>query len=233
MYYIHEEYRTPDRDTVIWHYFSLSKFLSLLNDKKLYFNRSDLFYDTKEGEISELDKNMLNSYSSDITYRIENNGLGYYYVHCWVMYQEELYLMWNTYSSLEEGVAIKTTIGDLINSLDPNDPREIIISDVRYMDYENDYTFEKTGGIVNLLAPLFCKRRYFSQEKELRLVYHNHSMRLSENDKGVLFDVNLDKLINEIWVAPDATEWFYNLIDKEIKLHGISKPVLNSNIRSK
>lgn len=232
MYFPFEAFVTPDKGTIVWHYFSLAKFLSLLNDKQLFFLRSDLFFDTKEGKLSSMDKRLYNYYNaSSIADRSERGGLGCCYINCWVMSDVELYLMWNTYSSLKEGIAVKSTIGNLINALDPKETKDIIISDVKYIDYETEYTFDKTGGIANALAPYFCKRKFFSQEQELRLVHYDPYMRFSHNVYNMKFAVSLEKLIDEVWIAPEAEDWYVDLIKKELTLHGIGNPVFISGMK--
>lgn len=232
MYYLHEAFATPDKETIVWHYFSLAKFLSLLNDKQLFFQRSDLFFDSKEGKLSNKDKQLYNYYNaSSLVGRSESGGLGCCYVNCWVMSDVELYLMWSTYSSLNEGIAVKSTVGNLIKALDPNEKKEVIISDVKYIDYDTDYTFDKAGGIANAIAPYFCKRQYFSQEKELRLVHYDPYMRFRHEVYNMKFDVSLGLLIDEVWIAPNAEDWYVNLIKKELDLHGIEKPIIQSGMK--
>ena len=140
----------------------------------------------------------------------------------------ELYLMWNTYSSIKKGIAIKSTIGHLIDALDSNDNRCIYVSDVKYIDYTQESTFTKAGGFANDLARYFCKRDYFQQEKELRLVYYDFKANLNDNMKGVNFKISLNTLIDEIWIAPKAEEWYETLINDELKLHKIKKKVKRS-----
>lgn len=225
---------TPDKETIVWHYFSLAKFLSLLNDKQLFFQRSDRFFDSKEGKLSSMDKRLYEYYHvSNLIDRAESGGLGCCYVNCWVMSNVELYLMWSTYSSLCEGIAIKSTVGNLIKSLDPNEEKEVMISDVKYIDYESDYTFDKTGGMANAIAPYFCKRQYFSQEQELRLAHYDPNMRIHHNVYNMKFDVSLESLIDEVWIAPDAENWYVDLVKKELSFHGIDKPVFQSGMKRK
>ena len=227
MYCPHEAFPTPPRETVIWHYFSLAKFLCLLNNSTLYFPRSDQFEDKMEGKMSVMDKKLYEKIARSVPEMIEKGINGCFYINCWVMSDEELYLMWNTYSSLNEDIAIKSTVGNLIDSLDVNDKRNIIISKVNYINYEDD---DETGGFSNILAPHFCKRQYFKQENELRLVYYDYYIRPPHNILGINFAVSLNTLIDEIWISPKATKWYHDLVEKEIMLHGLSKKVLSSKL---
>lgn len=212
---------------------SLSKFLSLINNEELYFARHDKFFDAQEGILSDPDKSFFDSKVPGISSRMKCENLGCTYINCWIMSDTEQYLMLTAYSSIDEGIAIKTTVGNLIDSLDPNDKRSIYISDVNYIDYKSQYTFDKTGGFANLLAPFFCKGKYFEQEKELRLIYNNYEIDERNKIEGVQFKVSLDTLIDEIWIAPVARTWFEEIVKKELILHNIHKQVNRSCINAR
>ena len=107
---------------------------------------------------------------------------------------------------------------------------EVFISDVNYIDYYHDYTFDKTDGIANCLARYFCKRKYFLQERELRLVYYDFKATIDGDNVGQKFDVSINTLLDEVWIAPNAKGWYENLIKDEMQLHGINKPVKRSCI---
>lgn len=233
MYKPHPDFTTPDRSIAIWRYMSLPKFLSLINNEELYFARHDKFFDAQEGILSDPDKSFFDSKVPGISSRMKCENLGCTFINCWIMSDTEQYLMWTAYSSIDEGIAIKTTIGKLIDSLDPNDKRSIYISDVNYIDYRSQYTFDKTRGIANLLAPFFCKGKYFEQEKELRLIYNNYEIDERNKIEGVSFKVSLDTLIDEIWIAPVSGTWFEEIVNKELILHNIHKHVNRSCINAR
>ena len=72
----------------------------------------------------------------------------------------------------------------------------------------------------------------FRTGKELRLVYYDYKMKLDDDNKqyGIKFDVSLDTLINEIWIAPQADDWYVELIKNEMKIHNLNKPIIPSHI---
>ena len=232
MYREHSEIITPDRKQTIWRYMSLDKFLSLLNDKQLYFARHDKFNDLKEAMRSDLDLKLYDKYVEGISETIKNDPFGCGFINCWIIENFDLYLMWRSYSSLDKGIAIKSSIGNLIDSLDSKDKRSIFISDVEYMDYITGFTFDKYGGSENDLARFFCKRENFKQEKELRAVYYDYEMRLDSKKApdGLKFKVSLNTLIDEIWIAPNATKEFEKNIKEIVRKHGITKPIRRSQI---
>lgn len=229
MYKYHRDFITPKDSVIVWHYFSLSKFIGLLESSKLYFSRQDQFDDSGEGRLSQSDKVFLSKYGS-IAEHIESDEVGCYYANCWTASKSDEYVLWHTYASLTDGIAIKSTVGRIKKALDANDERGVYIAKVKYIDETKGSTFSVSGGLVNVLSLAFSKRKYFNAEKELRLLYHDDDARLNdESPVGVLFHVDLTDLIDSIYVAPKAYPWFENAIAHMLKLYGLGHIVINKS----
>lgn len=228
MYTTHRQFSTPPKDTVIWHYFTLPKFLWLIDTAQLYFARTDQFEDAKEGFATQADIKFWNKFGVNF-YKdfISGDGIGCFYVNCWFMADKESYLMWKAYSSTTEGLAVKSTVGQLIDALDPNDNRDVYCSDVRYLNGENDSAYAKSDYAVNLMAPYFSKRSYFSSEKELRLLYSEANSRYANSPKGLNFNVDIGKLISEIYLAPQSPDWFHKLVYTEVEKAGLKPSIIH------
>ena len=116
-----------------------------------------------------------------------------------------------------EGVAIQSTIGNMIDSfVDTND--EIHIGSIEYIDYEEDNI---PWG--NMLGLAMFKRKSFEHENELRAVIMD-----GDNVPGKPVSVKIDTLIQRIHLAPNTQEWLYELVKKVISKYGLDKDVLNS-----
>lgn len=232
MYAFHPDFHTPDDSVVVWHYFSLAKFIGLLESSSLYFSRQDQFDDKGEGHLSLFDKNFLDQYSGMVSEHMESDKVGCYYANCWTMSEADEYVLWNTYASLSDGVVIRSTVGRIKDALGREDERRVYISDIQYFDEVTGSTFVASGGKVNLLALGFSKRKYFSAEKELRLLYHDNDAKLNQNfPSGLLFKVDLHLLIESVYVAPGAYLWFKDAVKHVLELYGLgSINVLKSAI---
>ena len=82
-------------------------------------------------------------------------------VSCWHKNEYESEAMWRLHSS--ECIAVESTIGQLHSSI--KNQGNVIIENVRYMDFENDQ-IEKGYKHYGL----FLKRKSFEHEKEVRAV---------------------------------------------------------------
>lgn len=230
MYSEHRDLPLINKNAIIWHYYSLSKFLGLLSTSSLYLCRHDQFDDSFEGAMSKKDEEFFESVIPGITNNMKKDSLGCFYSNCWTKAEVDEYVMWNTYASLKDGVAIQSTASKLISSFDANDKRPVYVSDVQYIDYESDYTFKRTGGKANMIAPRFSKRPYFEAEKELRVLFWDTNGKFDNTLKGLDFKVDLNTLIECIYVAPGPYPWFKDVIEEIVKKYGLEKTVKRSGI---
>ena len=223
MFTSHRDFYTPEDSAIVWHYFSLPKFIGLLESSELFFSRQDQFDDTREGRLSELDKQFLSKYPAGMVEHMESDKVGCYYANCWTLSESDEYVLWNTYASLFDGIAVKSTVGRIKEALDSKDERSVYIAKVQYYDEITGSTFNASGGIINLLSLAFSKRKYFNAEKELRLLFHDNDARLDDNSpRSVSFHVDLNKLIDSLYVAPKSYPWFKDAIAHMIELYGLT-----------
>lgn len=197
--------------------------MGLLESSELYFSRQDQFDDLGEGKLSQKDKHFLSKYPAGMVEHMESDKIGCYYANCWTLSESDEYVLWNTYASLFDGIAVKASVGRIKESLDSQDNRSVYIAKVQYYDEDTGSTFSASGGIINQLSLAFSKRKYFNAEKELRLLYHDNDGRLDNNTpRNVSFKVDLNKLIESIYVAPKSYPWFKDAIAHMIELYGLN-----------
>jgi hypothetical protein len=229
MYKEHPDLPRLDYSQTIWHYFSLSKFLGLISSSSLFFSRHDSYEDRYEGHLTKKDEEYFNKYSLDLD-KTKADALGCVYSTCWTMAEQDEYVLWKSYATLQNGIAIKSSIERLIKSLDPNDEKIVYVSPIQYIDYDLDYSFAITSDFINMLAPHLSKRKYFSAEKELRALFWDHKAKFSSSPKGTYHKVDLDILIDCVFISPYSYPWFKDTISDLLKRYGINKCVKVSQI---
>ena len=181
-------------------------------------------------KILKSDEAFFESKSPGITNGMTGDSLGCTYSNCWTKADVDEYVLWSSYASLKDGVAVQSTVLRLISAFDPSDPRSVYVSNVQYIDYELDYSFQLTGGIANMIAPHFSKRPYFGAEKELRAMFWDTDGRFNNTPEGLLFKVDLNELIENVYVAPFSQPWYRDIIQELIGKYGLEKNVLLSGI---
>lgn len=212
-------------DNTIYRYLTLEKLEYLLRDCALYFRRcdgnpDDIFEGSvpqaevrnRELEIKRV-ASFFNNPISDNEAKQKSNNIGNlqekltksFVVNCWHINDGESDAMWRLYLKKEPGVAIKSTVKNLIDSL--NDTNEqIYLRKINYINYDSDIYSTSRPKPYDVLTPCLTKRSEFAHENELRLILHipeavkdsnywNNSNPL--DGKNILCDINglVDKII--------------------------------------
>ncbi|QGH35119.1 hypothetical protein GI584_14170 [Gracilibacillus salitolerans] len=228
-------------NTVIWKFMSFAKFISLLENEALYFSKPLYFRDPYEGAYSESDIYRILGSSAEIfdeekqEYRLNQDQINELYkkneieldyvgVSCWHLNDEESAAMWDLYCSRDEGIAIRTTLGKLLASVDQDQGYDMKYGLVNYIDYADDM-----AGI-NTYETLFYKRKSFAHEQEFRLIVFESEEDLFFGRSGANVRFNLELLIDQIYIPPTAPVWFNNLVSSVVDRYHIKKEVLQSNL---
>lgn len=211
----------------------LEKFLDLLTNQRLFFTNANNFTDgyevslpknivrarrkrLKEGGLTgrELDEEVarfeyLNQPMRDLTL-----------VNCWSLGRHESYALWKIYlGGSKAGVAIRTNFTRLkkaITVAEDNFPDDFYAGTVQYKDFlpENE---------LNRFRLVTTKREFYSYEQELRLFILHYPR--SEGGVKTPYDlragrqvpVDLDLLVDEIYLSPFVAPWFGEALDKIIR----------------
>ncbi len=217
-----------DPKTIVWKYLDLSKFLDLLMSRKLFMSRSDKFEDQYEGTFSE-------PTFEEIKKLAEHNPefLDYYKSHrekvvisSWHINAYESFAMWQIFTQNNEGLAIQSTIERLQKALEPELDFPQYIGEVNYIDYKKEYIpFE------DAFFPFLFKRKSFQYEREVRILSD-----LSEQDirinEGLKIDVDLETLIEKIYIHPKSENWYKRLVIELVSKLGFNFSIEKSDLES-
>ena len=247
----HPIFREPnDPNVKIWRYMDFTKFVSLLECRSLYFARADLFEDTFEGSLSRatftwraglyeglwLDPKELEKLS-----KAREKLRKQIFLNCWHMNARESAAMWKLYARSNEAVAIQSTYQLLHSCL----PENTYVGQVQYIDYEEDYLAED-----HEFRPYMHKRMSFEHERELRAMIYipsddpnrylsiavkDREARVGEpvGDVGRAVTVNLNALIERVYVAPTCPAWFTDLVLKIMNKYELNTPLIKSALDAK
>jgi hypothetical protein len=232
----------PQKDRYIWRYVDVVKFLDLLNSQSLYFCRPDLFDDHFEGSITRYsidERHRLFEINSpfnfvNATYPPEFWSEYYrkqrldYAVNCWHLNENESAAMWKLYLQTQDGICIRSTYGRLTEILNESN-HSFFVGDVKYIDYDKDRI-----GDHRLFAPFFFKRRSFMHENELRAVIWNEepSNGFDLSAGGCKVKVDLEKLVESVYVSPTSGKIFTSLVSDIISKFGYTFNLVNSKLNN-
>jgi hypothetical protein len=220
MYQWHEAVTAPTDDKIIWRYMSLTKYVDFLHRRQLYLCRIDKFDDPWEGIWTDAytESSATPNYLDEEKPLMNKFYKRQYIVSCWHMSDFESVAMWKIYCSEDDGVAIKSTIGSLIRSLDIDQSQKIHIGQVSYI--ADHSTYKKKESPTNYWGPLpeICKKRkFFEYENEVRIIQDNYSNpELESSYANLSFE-----FINEIRLSPRMGEMFLDTVKAVSEKFGV------------
>jgi len=241
MYKEHPVFEKPENaDAKIWRYMDFTKFVSLLDKSALFFPRADRLPDPFEGSYSKVNVKLRPIMYKDKIPPNALKDLSQFYklfrkltaISCWHLNEYESTAMWNLYLKSGEGIAIQSTFNLLKAALE-DESHNIFIGKVKYLDFEKDWMPEG-----NALYPFVHKRKSFEHEQELRTVIQEFRYKKNGDidwdkapfDEGVYVSVDLNVLIDRVYLAPTSPKWLFALVGAVTRKYGLDKDVIQSSL---
>ena len=217
-----------DPNTVVWKYLDLSKFLDLLLSQKLFMSRSDKFEDQYEGTFSEPTFEEIKKLSIDNPdflnhYKIRREKVA---ISSWHINEYESFAMWQIFTQNSEGLAIQSTIGRLQRSLLPETDFDQYIGEVNYIDYKKELI-----PFDDSFFPFLFKRKSFQYEGEVRVITDIGTSDIQINE-GLKISVDINELIEKIYIHPKSENWYKNLVIQLVKQLGFKFTIEKSDLES-
>jgi hypothetical protein len=146
------------------------------------------------------------------------------------MNDHESVAMWKLYLKSDEGIVIQSTYRRLKDAI--IDDEMFFLGTVKYIDYESEWI-----DAGNLLSPFVHKRKSFEHEREVRAVITKwptgetgFDFAQETIEYGLKLRLDLERLIENIYVAPSAPNWFSGLVSAVVQRYGYSFSVVHSRL---
>lgn len=215
----------------IWRYMDFTRLVNMLEEDALFFRRADLFEDKFEGTMSQplrdyLERQREPHISLEEYANVLRKVRACSFVNSWHMNEAESAAMWRVFSSSHQSICIQSTYKRLRAAL----PKEVEIGIMKYIFYEHE---EIPFG--NAWWPLLYKRKAFEYERELRAVRSDtkyFDCAPNENPQGIFQKVDVQVLIESVYVSPRGEHWFLELVKKVLKRYGKNLEVRQSDLAS-
>ena len=211
----------------IWRYMDFTKFLSMLEDSSIFFSRADLFEDPFEGEVPKGNaalqnfvKSKVKSSKFSLPVAADKNRI---MISCWHMSSYESAAMWKLYGNGSEAICVTTKYAKLENQL----VKGANIGLVQYVNHNRAWVPEN-----NIYYPFMFKRKSFEHEKEVRALIDSEKIHKEDLSSlttyGFKNRIDLNVLIDEIYVDPTASDWFLGLVQKVVDRYGVKAKIIKS-----
>lgn len=216
-----------------------TKFVSMLETSSLFFARADGLGDPFEGSYSRGNERLrpvvykdippetftqMQAHSADFARFLRK----WTFVSCWHMNEGESAAMWKLYAKTNEAVALKSSFFRLANELDD----KTYVGMVDYIDFETAWLPEG-----NTLYPYVHKHLSFAHEQEVRAVIQDLPINEHGIDRmkeppvgGVERNVDLQRMLEAIHVAPTCPAWFTRTVENVVRRYGFNTPVIQSSL---
>lgn len=225
MYEVHPNFVTPDDNAVIWRYLDLPKFIALIDSRALWFTQARQFKDPYEGIYSnpsrvaveaELRRHLKPELVEVALRKLEQTRALMpltTFINCWHQSAHESAAMWQLYSAGGHGLAIRSTVGHLKESV--LDRRPFYIGAVQYADYD---TVQMQQG--NMFVPFLYKRLSFEYEREVRAITADFPIDqvdwtkyAGERPSGIALETDVMRLVERVFVDPTSESWFVSVVE--------------------
>lgn len=208
-------------DMPVWRYTGLDELMGLLLDQRLWLSCVATMEDRTEG-----------LYFHDPTHDQQLRMIAARmrfgcFISCWSAQQAESLALWKSYTD-NRGVAIKSDIASIRQSLDPLDGDIVCMGRISYRARPPELHSKRVNE-SSFTDALFFKNEAFAYENEVRVVFHefrdkklsvqNLNSKPAQRSKGVKVDVG--QFVHEIRVSPFAPSWYRDLVEKIMEQHGL------------
>ena len=220
--------------TTIWKYMDLYSLLGLVTSEQLVFTNLPEFDDQYEGRTPMQDEASLvldfvgqvfkqkdyRQVLRDKERREEKKKETF--ANSWRISKDECFLMWQTYGSSRNGIAIKSSPASLMKAIQPG-PDDVYFGTVKYIDYVNGSIGDRPD-----IEFSFHKQLGYSSEQEFRACIVNDAY--PQGSKQFL-SVDAKVLIEKIYISPWGAEWQITALKETLQKLGFDKiPVQRSRI---
>lgn len=226
MFSKHPAFEDPENDKLkLWRYIELENFTSLIKTSELYFRRADYFRneDPFEGTYPKVEYNYsLKRVGQEVTRNLFEITSKDTFLNCWHLNNNENLAMWKLYSKNDKGIALQTDIQSFKDSFENSD-RTIFAGKIQYIDYEKDHYYGQSGYNYtkgNGFTAYIHKRIIYDYEKEYRAICTDPN---GKDKNGLKIKITLDKLIHNIFLAPNTSDASFELATKIV--NSVSKDI--------
>ena len=214
------------------------KFMAMLESSSLFFSKASKLAKL-EGEYSKVQKSEKldlqgnqDTEKSKLDSNLQENGTEIQketvFINCWHLNHYEQDLLWGYYAG-KNCIAIQSTFGKAIKSFEQS-PIEIIGGSVSYIDFDS-----KTLEESHPLFPFVYKPVFFSNEHEVRFItftkFSEYELfRKYEKVFGRNVIVDLNELIETIYLSPESSSWLHELVESICNRYELNKKIILSKL---
>lgn len=249
MFQSHPEFEQIENSERLWRYQDLPRYIDLLLKNQMFFSRADKFEDPFEGRYNKSSSDeLLKAVQHEEDFPEKNveqlrrktrllkeqydEKRTSFTINSWHINKDENYAMWKIYAKGSYGIALETTYERLKHCFDVTN-KVIHIGKVIYYNESCDPIPLRENSFL----PFLRKRFVYQYENEMRCCHvlsHRKDEKISwqqqDVNNGVFIPVNLDTLIERIYISPYSPKWIEDIVSGINKKFGMDKEIVHSKV---
>jgi hypothetical protein len=176
-------------------------------------------------DIEDNNQKGLLQHGADYIYRRAREGN---FVSCWSLGAKDNMALWQLYGGVSTSLALTTTIEKLTKvALTWHEATIVIVNKVQYVDHSTNP--DMFIGVYSDL--LRYKHEAYQYENEVRVIVPRQSSDWEQNPHEIRLPIgDLNDFIRSIVLAPEAQQWFYDIVADVITKYGITAPLRRSKL---
>lgn len=223
----------------IYRIFPLNRLLDLFNSKMNTLIKPKMWDDPFENVLFK-QKALLNTGEPVDFTKIHDS----FYGQCWTINQNETDALWRIYSPNKDGIRVKTTIDRLFDSFYNIECEsaymKYFIGQIIYRSKEEIKEFFEESDTVNgilrdtsiksAVSTLLIKRKEFSHENEVRLLYSTLFENVITSKDIFQYKIEPNELFDELLFDPRFDKNIYTCVKAELNRLGFYRSILQSDL---
>lgn len=216
----------------LWRYMDLTKLISLLDKKAIWLARADTFADKQEGFFPDEMQARLEQAFEEMKERpsvvkdsddFRDYLLKNTFISCWHKNVDDNLVMWEIFGRSTNAVAIQTSVGMLKDAVDSSSLKghSLLLKPVQYQRGDD------VQGVLPYEECFFRKRPHFRFEQEVRISLDTYTPAHPKKDtpRGHYLPVFLPNFIEAIYIHPDCSSLFVDVVNSVATRYGIHADV--------
>lgn len=239
-FFSHPSVRTPPPEQPLWRYMDLAKLADLLVTKSLYLPTVAQLGDPWEGTLPDIDAAEIASFRAEHSADFSASPAGRWllkfpsqqrdraYASCWHGNGVESHAMWGMYARAH-GVAVRTTVGRLIDAADSWRGGRVYIGWVDYIDFAVHRLADQLFP-----GPLLTKDVSYQHEQEVRALVlddWSYGYESSSENGGIRLSVAPSALLECVVPSPTAPDWVVRVVEWLLETSACQVPLQRSRFK--
>lgn len=219
--------KQPEREQKLWHFMDFAEFMLLLEKQSLFFVQATRLDDDLGGFgcVGQTVPGVIHTQTATAYQETADAARALLVVNSWHMVEQEMAVLWCHYSGRGAVLAVQSTVDRLSQGINYSTLKLVKLGQVSYHSPEID----PSDDGVSIEVDYFFRKNSFQHEREVRMIAQARDAVAVRTLGGTLVRVDLNRLIERVYVYPRAPVWVADLVRELAQRYGVEGEVICSD----